>query len=254
MNIFSCYNTNYYDTIYEQSKYAIIIGIDYNKSVIYNLKSMENDISNIYNLLISNEYLQKNIYILKNPNKSEILDLFIKIISITQINDNIFFYFSGHCIAEGLIINFNESNNEIDIEENNLLFNFEIRNNLIDKLPKNIFVCGLIDSCHSENKFNLPFYYYNYKWKKNIRYGKTLCNVVMLSACMNNEVTYTKYVNKKCESFFTFHFCDIMNNNIEISWNQLITKLKFLLILNNYKQTPIISSSDIFNINSIINL
>lgn len=254
MNLFNCNNTDYYNTIYEQKKYGIVIGINYNKNITYNLESVDNDINNIYKLLIKNDYLKENIYILKNPNKNEIFDLFKKIVNMININDYIFFYFSGHGIEDGLLININEENNEIVINNNNLLFNFEIRNYLIDKLPKNVFLFGLIDSCHSENNFNLPYYYFNDKWKKNNKYGKTLCNVVMISACMKNQVTHIKYINKKYESFFTVNFCDIINDSIDISWYDLIVKIKYSTILNNYNQTPIFSSSDILNINNSVYL
>jgi len=272
---------------YEQKKYGIIIGVNYNKSIIYNLQSIDNDIDNIYQLLLNNNFIKEDINILKNPTKNEIFDLFQKIISIVNINDYVFFYFSGHGLEDGLIIDLYEEDNETVIEENNLLFNFEIRNYLIDKLPKNVFLFGLIDSCDSENNFNLQYYYLNNKWEKNNKYSnlsactpklssfdtqtnrnaseyvmlfsgaqakENSCNVVIISAYMKNQVTYTKYINKKYESFFTNIFCDIISNNIGISWHDLIFRIKLTSILYNYKQTPIFSSSDMLNINDSIYL
>ena len=112
---------------------------------------------------------------------------------------------------------------------------------------------GLIDSCHSENEFNLPYYYNNYKWSKYI-YKKPLCDVIMISACMKNQVTYEKFYDNKYQSFITKIFTNIIYDNINITWYKLLNEINKLIVNNGYNQTAILSSYDIFNLDNLINI
>jgi hypothetical protein len=237
-NLFEILKSFWYkDEKISEKKIAILIGNTYEKTINYVLRSSDNDIIQIKKLLIDIfNYTENNIYILKNSTKKNILDLFKKINS----NDQIFFYFTGHGIKNGLIT-----------EDLQILYNYEIRKYLINKLPKTVKLVGLIDSCHSENKFNLPYYYYKNKWLKYDN-NKPVCNVIMLSACMKNQITHQRFYNNKYQSFITNIFINIIYQNINITWHALLDEINKLLILNDYNQTAILSSSDIFNLDTPI--
>jgi hypothetical protein len=219
-------------------KLAILISCDYLYDSQYKLNSSTNDINNITNLLITQfNYKNEYIYVLKNYKKKNIIDFFKFILKIINPEDNIFFYFTGHGTDNALVT-----------EDSKLLYNFEIRNSFINRLKKNVKLFGLIDACHSENEFNLQYYYLNFNWFKNIKYNKPLCNVMMISACMKNEITWTIFNT----SFITNLFTSIIMKNNNITWDELILKINYNIIENGYKQTPILSSSEIINIKNSV--
>jgi len=229
--------------ISEKKKIAILIGNTYEKNIKYTLHSSDNDIIQIKNLLIEKfNYIENNIFILRNSTKKNILNLFKNIIKNINSDDQIFFYFTGHGTENGLVT-----------EDDKILYNFEIRNQFINHLQKDVKMFGLIDSCHSENEFNLPYYYNNYKWSKYI-YKKPLCDVIMISACMKNQVTYEKFYDNKYQSFITKIFTNIIYDNINITWYKLLNEINKLIVNNGYNQTAILSSYDIFNLDNLINI
>ena len=231
-----CYKKPQIDT--PPKKIAILISCDYLCDNQNKLNSSTNDINNIINLLITQfDYKNEYIYILKNYKKKKIIDFFKFILKKINTDDNIFFYFTGHGIKNALVT-----------EDSKLLYNFEIRNQFINCLKKNVNLFGLIDACHSENEFNLKYYYLKFKWFKYIKYNKPRCNVVMLSACMKNEVTLSVFNT----SFITILFVLIIMKDKNISWYTLILTMNLNIIKNNYKQTPILSSTKMFNTENII--
>lgn len=220
-------------------KIAILISCDYLYDSQNKLNSSTNDISNISNLLITQfNYKNEYIYKLKNYEKKKIIDFFKFILKKINSDDNIFFYFTGHGIKNALVT-----------EDSKLLYNFEIRNKFINRLKKNVNLFGLIDACHSENEFNLKYYYLKFRWFKYTKYNKPQCNVIMISACMKNEITLVIFNT----SFITNLFVSIIMENKNMSWYKLILKMNSNIIKNNFKQTPILSSTEIFDIENIIN-
>ena len=223
-------------------KIAILISCEYLLSN-YTLKSSNNDIVSIKDFLINYLYYKNEyIYLLKNFEKKNIIDFFTFIIKKINLNkqiSTIFFYFTGHGIVNALIT-----------EDLKLLYNFEIKNNFIDKINKNIKLFGLVDACHSENYFKLPFYYSNLQWLEHNNLNSPLCYALMISACRKNEITIEILNN----SLITNLFISIITKNKNITWYELILKMNLNLITNNYNQKPILNSSKIFNVNTKINI
>jgi hypothetical protein len=215
-----------------------MIGCEYLSDPKNILKSSINDINKIIDLLITNfNYKNENIYLLKNYKKKNIINFLNLIQKKINPGDIIFLYFTGH-----------GTNNAVITEDYKLLYNFEIKNNFINKLPKDAKLFGLIDACYSENELNLPFYYFKYKWSKEIKFNKPLCNAIMISACMKNEVTWTVLNN----SFITNLFITIIKENNNITWYDLIFKINSNILENGYEQTSILSSSEIINLRNLI--
>lgn len=223
-------------------KIAILISCEYLSS-INNLKCSNNDINNIKNLLINYfNYKNEYIYILRNFEKKNIIDFFsfiVKKINLDKQISTIFFYFTGHGIINAIIA-----------EDLKLLYNFEIKNNFIDKINKNVKLFGLIDACHSENYFKLPFYYSNLQWLNYYNLKPPLCYAIMISACRKNDIT----IEIQNYSLITNLFISIIMKNKYVTWYELILKMNLNLITNNYNQKPILSSSKIFNTNTKINI
>lgn len=136
-----------------------------------------------------------------------------------------------------------------------MLYNYEIKKKFINLLPKNIFLFGFIDSCHSENKFDLPYSYNNISWKNNNNNNNKINNnIIMLSACSLEQVTYEKKINNKYYSNITFCFVEAIFNITNITWEALFNKLYLHNIFTLYKQYPIISAYKIINLKEKINL
>jgi hypothetical protein len=225
------------------NKIAILISSDYINYKKKKLYSSENNIVNMTDLL-KNYLNYTNIFFIKNYSKEEIIIFFKWFIKkYIDTNNIIFFYFTGHGCKNGLLT-----------EDYKILYNYEIKKYFINKLSKNSRLFCLIDACESENVFNLSYNYYNYRWSRHYNYVQPYAKVIMLSACKKNQNTNDNIINGKYHSFITYIFIDIIKENINISWKELINKLKLYLIFYNFKQTPMISSSVSFNINNSINL
>lgn len=222
----------------KQRKYAILIGPSYQSSL--KLNSTYNDINNINNLLINlMDYKKENIYILTDnkiiPTKTNIIKKLKEIIKLIKPNDYLFFYFTGHGIKNGLVT-----------EDEQLILNYELKN-VINLLPKKIHFFSLIDCCHSDNKFKFNYYYLK-KWVTVKKYNKTNEKYFLLSACTKDETTLEMKINNEYHSFITKLFVKFITLNPNIAWIDLFNYLNLNILINNYKQHPMFSSTFIFDL------
>ena len=235
-------------------KLALIIGINYEFDSKKKLKGCINDSMNIIDLLKKKfNYDKKNIYLLCDygkikPTKENILLKIKEIINKLEENDKMFFYFSGHSMKHGLVT--------YDL---NYLYDYEIKKSLVNKIPENVQLFGLIDSCYSENKFILPYHYLNNNWFNYKSYfmflKKPKGNVIMISSCNKKQKSIDCYniENKIYEGVVTNLFIKILKNKI-VSWRNLMILLKNDLINNGYILEPQLTSSSKIDINNIIYL
>lgn len=245
---------NFFNNILKvkSKKIAIIIGINYNDNNILN--GCVNDTTNIINLLIEHyDYKKENIYLLNDitvlkPTKHNILNIFKFILTECYNTKSILFYYSGH-----------SSNESLSTYDNKKLYNHEIIDVFIKKIPKNIIFYSIFDSCQSENFFNLNYYWYKQKWYK-IKFNKKieLNNLIILSACCKYENTIEIEIDKSkliYEGLFTNSIVNILKKNRNISWSDLFKNLEEQYKYKKFKYipTPIFSSIKLINMNNICN-
>lgn len=223
-----------------QCKYAILIGPSYDQFT-FKLKSSQNDINSITNLLTNlMDYKKENIFLLNNqtisPTKDNIINKFKEVVKLLKPNDYLFFYFTGHGMKNALLS-----------EDKKLIFNYELKK-IIDLFPNNINFFSLIDCCYSDNKFKLPYYYLK-NWIGVKKYNnKNNKKYFTLSACSKKESTTEIKTKNGCHSFITNLFVNFITSNPKITWNELLNYINFTILVSDYKQHPLISSSFIFDL------
>ena len=206
------------DTInVNKKKIAIIIGLNYENTPNH-LFGCINDTLIIKTLLTKNyNYNPKNIILCNDngttqiiPSKNNILKIFNTITNNITKFKTIFLYFSGH-----------GGKNYLALINNELLFHYELKEYFIDKINTNINLIAVIDTCHSQDCFQLNYNFFNYNYYK---YAFTKKNIKIIYSCLKNQQAseYYDYKTKTHYGLFTFYFQYILNECPDISWNLLI--------------------------------
>ncbi len=242
LNLFNCFTYSKVPLIKNHldydNKYALIIGINYEFDKTKKLNGCINDAMNIIDLLVKEyNYNTDNISLLCDcsnikPTKKNIINKIKYYINKLEENDLFLFYFSGHGIKCGLIT--------YDL---GCLFNYELREHLVNKIPKTSHLIGIIDSCYSENCFILPYYLFGNKIVKyNINFNNISKNITLLTACSKNQ-----YAIDDNNGVLTENLINILKKEKNISIIKLLSLLK-LSINIKYKQIPQLCCSDYINI------
>jgi len=218
-------------------KIAIIIGLDYINND-YKLNGCINDTTLIVKLLVKNyDYQPEYIYLFTDyskikANKLNLIDLFNKIIK--KDIQNILIYFSGH-----------GNNNYILLENNEKLYDYEVKTYLLNKLLPNIRTIFILDCCKSGSFLKTSFF--------NNFFGFYSLNYFVLAACKNDQSTIEIYTDKSAYyGLFTFYLFELLNNNKNLSWNNLLLLLNKYIINQHYQEVNI--TKNCIDLNSIVNI
>lgn len=209
---------------FPQNKIAIIIGLDYVKNNDKMLQGCTNDTTLIIKLLIENyNYEPENIYLFTDysytsATKKNIIEKFNYIIKNKTNIDNIFLYFSGH-----------GNSNCIFLENNEPLYDYEIKTNLLSKLAHNTRIVFILDCCKSGNFFRIG------NWITNFNLYKLDLKLLLFSACKATEIATEIYNEEKGAYFglFTYYLCKILNKHKNCSWSDLLILIKKYIKKNN---------------------
>ena len=149
-----CFSSD--NKIKKNKKFSLIIGLDYINDNDKKLCGCVNDTNLIFKLLIEEyNYEPENITLFTDYSIKKALkdNIFLKFKEYTNNIENIktiLFYFSGH-----------GNNNCIYLENNERLFDYEIKTNLINKLyPNTKFIC-ILDCCKSGGFFKINNWFTN---------------------------------------------------------------------------------------------
>ena len=224
-------------------KIALLVSTNY-KNTNYELKGCTNDTRLIYNLLIENfNYTKENInlltdYTIKSSTKNNIMDIFQNIVNESNNIDTIFIYFSGHGNNKGILLN----NDEV-------LFNYEFKDNLLDKISKDTKIIIIFDCCKSGN-------YIDTKFISNINFYILNLKILFLSACNEIQNTTEIYINKEKMYYgiFTYFLNYIIKKYRQISWSELMYILKLLINKTNKNQDPNIKTINYNSLDDIIKI
>ena len=158
-----------------------------------------------------------------------------------------------------------------------------LRENVIQKVPENVFLFCLFDNCHSGSICDLK-YAWNYigeqkiqnkiykspEWTNRFSFGvesKFECkgNVIMFSGCRDPQTSADAFINKAYAGAFTHTFIEfiksnlikysngtIIFNNAKIKYREVLKDINARLELSGYKQRSVLSSSNIENFEKTI--
>jgi hypothetical protein len=175
-----------------------------------------------------------------------------------QSGDTLFFLFSGH---GGNTIDRNSE--ELDgLDEViypldlNYIVDDELKAMIQTHLKKDVTLFALFDSCHSGTMMDLKYQYLNSdKSNNNTENNKnleTLGNVIMISGCMDSQKSVDASINLSHQGAMTWSFLDAIKSNPNITWNDLILKMRKTLSKSLFSQTPQLSSGKPLDLNSKI--
>jgi hypothetical protein len=237
---------------------ALLIGINYT-GTSNELYGCINDTSSI-NSLISNHNFKK-ISILtdntvKKPNRNNILDEFKNLLINSQSGDVLLLFYSGH----GSYI-LDKNNNEktgndqliVPCDLNGILDD-ELKNIIQLNLKKEVTLIALFDCCHSGSILDLKYQYMDSldknNFTENIDESETVGNVIMISGCNDVQTSSDAYINKKSQGAMTWAFLEAFKSEKNITWRNLLIKMRDLLKKSNFSQLPQLTTGSFLNIDS----
>lgn len=255
-------------------KKALLIGINYNNTR-YQLYGCQNDSINLKNILISKYgYLNENILHLIDlpntpsdllPTKQNIFTAIDWLVKDCIDGDVLVFSISSHGTQQkdnnkDEIDGLDEAVCPLDFMKNGFIIDDEIKQRLVNKVPKNVKLIGIFDSCHSGSVMDLKYSLITTNKKnknENIltlktepKYLDTSGKIICISGCADNS-TSADTVNSSGlpVGAFTWAMLEVLKlNNYNIDTLKLLLQIRDYLSKNRYKQIPQMS----FGIQTII--
>lgn len=231
------------------SKKACLVGINYTGTT-NELLGCVNDVYIIRDLLVSQyKYKLEDIQVLtdQHATRENILQEFTSLVQQAKSGDSICFTFSGHGSY------FKDRNNEeadgqdelIVSVDNRAIVDDEFKIILDTHLNPGVNMFTLFDSCHSGTVLDLKYSFdNNITTVINESYKETKGNVVLLCGCRDNQVSIDGYINNSFNGILSSAFVYILRNNPSLTWNELLTKMREILLLNQLTQVPQICSGN----------
>jgi hypothetical protein len=231
-------------------KSAFLVGCNYIKSP-YQLYGCINDVNNLNSILTSRYKFNKTIILTDNtttkPTKTNILNNFKNLLINSQVGDTLFFCFSGHGSQtydfsgdekDGL----DELIVSVDL---NYIIDDEFNSLLVTYMKDNVKLFLLFDSCHSASMLDLKYQYIDTsnlnKTTVNSNANNIKGTVVMISGCMDTQMSADAYINNKSQGAMTWSFINSISGNSPII--NIVNNMRNLLIKNKYDQIPQLSSN-----------
>ena len=254
-------------------KKGLLIGLNY-VGTASELSGCINDTDNLKNLLTSKNYFKDNELILMrdgdqgdlHPTKANIMKQLANLVTFANNNKNnnvlLFVAYSGHgsYVADK---NGDEADRRdevicpLDFQTAGFIVDDNIRKLFIDKLPANVKLVMLFDSCFSGTVCDLK---YAYKVDTNntvsaaMKLSQTKCSVVMISGCRDTQTSADAYEVDPTTNAYEYQGAMsasfIANYNNNITYNQLITNMRTWLKLHQYTQVPQLTTGKLVNIDS----
>jgi hypothetical protein len=237
---------------------ALLIGINYfgTDNELYGCINDTNSIKS----LISNYNFQK-ISILtdnieKKPTRNNILAEFKNLLINSQSGDVLLLFYSGH----GSYI-LDKNNNEKTGKDQlivpcdlNGIIDDELKNIIQLNLKKDVTLIALFDCCHSGSILDLKYQYMdsleNNNFTENINESETNGNVIMISGCSDIQTSSDAFLNNKNQGAMTWAFLEAFKSEKNITWRNLLIKMRDSLKKSNFSQLPQLTSGSFLNIDS----
>jgi hypothetical protein len=251
-------------------KKCLLIGINYEGSD-FQLNGCINDSENMKEYLIKNKYFSDNDFVLMNdhqsgylyPTRYNIIKQLRELIKFANKNSNkivyLFLAYSGH----GYRLEDNDGDEldgkdevlcPIDCNQNGFITDDTLRREFIYKLPRNVKLTILIDACHSGSAMDLKYNYAIDKLNTYTVHGNmpnSKCSIVMISGCKDDQTSsdaYLKDNNRKYEYQGAMTASFLANYKDNITYQDLILRMRYWLKKNKFEQIPQLSSGRHINI------
>jgi hypothetical protein len=213
-------------------KKALLIGINYDHSQCP-LSGCVNDVEQIKKLLLTRGYAESNITLISDqkksmvmPTRDKIIELVKNFIDSSKSKDQLYFHFSGH---GGQV--FDANGDELDRMDECIfgcdlqkITDDELREIMVNKLPKGVKLRCTFDCCHSGTVLDLPFVRSRLGVKKD-NSKQTKADVVCVSACADFDTAADTSFNKLPQGALTHFYIDAIADPNVKTWEQLIQQI-----------------------------
>lgn len=242
---------------------ALVIGINYN-GTRDQLRGCINDGNNIISLLKSKAGFTDSQIIFMNdnlpsssplfPTRQKILAQMALVVNRARNEsiDNVWVSYSGHGSRvrdtnreekDG----FDETICPVDYASAGMITDDTLYSTLISPMPKQTRIVSLFDSCRSGTVLDLPYtlnsssidFTNTLSTSFNTRVN-ALCNVLMLSGCRDDQLSYETWYNSAAAGALTANVCQILTNSPDLKCIDLLLAIRRNL---EVVQQPLISSS-----------
>jgi len=236
------------------NKKALLVGINY-EGTSSELKGCVNDVYDLRDMLISKyNYNPDNIQLLINTKatRKDILDSFITLLQSANEGDHICFTFSGHGYYTA-----DMSGDEVDgydelivTADHQHIVDDEFKHLIQTHLKEKVTLFSLFDNCHSGTIYDLRYQYLDSSIQTkesmtvpNPNVSDTQGQVIMLSGCMDNQVSLDARINGKFNGVMTWCFLEALReSNYQDTWETLLQRIRTILNVNKLQQIPQMSS------------
>jgi len=241
-----------------KNKKALLIGVNY-LNTPYELSGCIDDTYRIKDFLYTkgfNEFTFLTDLTTKKPTKLNIINELKNLIINSTSGDMLFFYFSGHGSYT-----YDRNKDETDGKDEMIVsldlqavIDDELKSIIQNNLKKDITIIGLFDSCHSGTILDLKYNYLdsdnNNKYSENNNVSECEGNVIMISGCMDNQTSEEAYLDNKPQGVMSWSFIQVLTDNPNCSWRELLKSMRQLIKTNGFNQIPQLSTDSIYNIDS----
>jgi hypothetical protein len=244
---------------------ALLIGINY-LGTNNQLSGCINDALNIKDFLQKNGYQEENITLMtetskdKNliPTADNIIREMKKLVDIKE--GELFLSYSGHgsSVRDYTGKEKDGKNETIVPLDMQLIIDDDLRKILVEPLTKNIKLTAIFDCCHSGTGLDLKYNYSCYpglgsKSKRYIididkNYQDSKGNVILISGCADPDYSSDTVFNDQPQGALTHAFLTIVDNK-QLSYLELLKKLRKFMKEYGYSQVPQLSSGILLNLN-----
>ena len=252
INTFNTIRKQYLQQINKCIHSALIVGINYNGSK-YQLNGCINDAYSMRDFVVSRGC--DNIYLLTDkdirPSKYNILMGLENLLKKSKSGDVIMFYYSGH----GSNIKDTNGDETDGLDEVLVSVDFqsisddELNQVIKTNLKSDVSLFIMCDCCHSGTMIDLK---YNYNEDATVTKDIDMSgNVYYISGCRDTQTSLETVIDNKIQGLLTNFFINIMKDNSDILWNDLITSIRNKLKETSYSQLPQLSTSQFIDTKSV---
>jgi hypothetical protein len=252
LNTFNNIRKQYLKKINKCINSALIVGINYNGTESQ-LNGCINDAYSMRDFVTIRGC--DNVYLLTDkdirPSKYNILIGLTNLLKNATPGDVIMFYYSGHGS------NIKDTNGDETDGLDEVLVSVDFQSISDDELNKviktnlrsDISLFIMCDCCHSGTMLDLK---YNYNEDATTTKDIDMSgNVYYISGCRDTQTSLETFIENKFQGLLTNCFVNIMKDNSELLWNDLIISLRNKLKEKSYPQLPQLSTSHFVDTNSV---
>jgi hypothetical protein len=243
-------------------KRALLIGINY-VGTSSELFGCINDVNAIKERITRVGFSDINVKIItdltpKKPTRANILEEFKLLLSTSQVNDLLFFCYSGHGSYT-----IDRSSDETDGRDEMIvscdlqgIVDDELKALIQTYLKPGVTLFAMFDSCFSGSMLDLKYQYLdslNYdNYTENEKQLETTGNVFMISGCTDKQTSADAVINNNACGAMTWSFLEAAKEKTGCTWRELIKSMRDKLKLSEFDQIPQFSSGTFVDIDAAI--